>query len=303
MRALALACLLALLWLPAAAQDESPVVTPPMATPADMLKHVETVQRMFMLDFANDQMFDGSYYSRLTENLTGNWASVGVFLTAGPERPEQFAELTATSCRQNPTRISVVSPLSLKFTAGREGATFAITYIYRGGTGFSGQVDARDFLDRLGMLERLPQRRQQAIAALANVNSDVAIFRPYAEVLTVVRTEGWPDIYVRCPDAATPVAAPTPEPEPAVFPDGLEAALGRAFDIQIGSADSEVRATFVACAARAFMKLAPDDLRIVIDTDFQPSAEDQQRIKADYPELNAEAGACAEAAQRAMSGQ
>jgi hypothetical protein len=272
-----IAALLAVFAAPATAED----------TPSDQ---AISAYQLFYQGLSPEGLYEGGYFDAVTAGIEGKWIAGTYFLLNDNPDAETLRTKLSEAC-SGPiiAELSVVEPFTIKVRNPRPENEFTQTYVYAGGTRFTSQVDAREFLEYLYLTE--DHQRQSAIQSLYFTTQDVMIFRPSADVLIVARPSGNPDIYTRCieGDGATVDTA------------ALEAALGKAFDGQYPKAKNPaVRAAFVACAVEAFAPLPASDIQLAVDTDFDPPVKEQERIEAAYPEVNEAARACAEAAGAAL---
>lgn len=237
-------------------------------------------------------IFDGieatpsSAFDALTAGLAGNWTELSRLMVTTQDNLEQRF---ATSCDSLPVTIALNRPYAIDFHHGKSGNVgYSFSYLYRGGSWFSAEVDPKEFFEYLGVDG--DALRDQALVALSRAVSDVLIFRPSPDILVVAKQGSRADIYARCGGStlASPAAA-----------DPAAAALGAIFEKEFGTEKQSVRDAFVACAVAALAPMSQLDKDLLVKLNFDPPEKERNRFNATYPDLQGALLACGNAAQAA----
>jgi hypothetical protein len=239
---------------------------------------------------------DGGYYTKMTADIGGTWIDASPLMTPDMDAAK-LADFTTKTCERSPIAIAAPGPFTLTFTlVAGGGLEVTTTYVYVGGMTFIAQVDPNALLTRLGLIDRLQQSPQSAIFAISGVSGYADMYRPGKDVIVVTSPRTLPRFFARC-SSTSPVT--TGGGGDASAPNAtMVAALNKVFDEQLGTVvDKAKRQEFVDCATKVFEPLSAADLKVLIDSDFNPGPEVSNRLDADYPGIQERARACAEAVQ------
>lgn len=265
-----------------------------LATPAPgqqgPLDQYAAAWKSFALGLDSGALARGRYYEAMRDDLDGTWIDTAVLDKVTD--PTRARDLIALSCDRQPIALTAPAPYTITLTQTVRDIALDIVFTYVGGTSFSAYTDSTLYLGRFGLLDDLDSAREQALSILSTLNAEVSIVRPSADVLVLMGDRRAPQILVRC-------RATSPAPADAAGDAELKDALGSAFARLFTSEDQQARDAFVACAFDALSPLSTSDRRMVIDSDFNPPSDEQDRIDAAHPGMKEAARACAQAAQEA----
>ena len=270
------------------------IAVPVMAQGAVPVDQYTAARQLFYRGLATDGMMDGTYYDEISKDLGGTWIDTSAIpMGNGGQLSEAFAD----ACGRVPIAFTAEAPFTISM---QQGGTLPVawTLTYIGGTSFAFHADTVQHLTRLGLMERMDTARQQALFSLSLANSTSDIYRTSPDVMVFTSTRSFPRILVRC-SSSTPVGLPASGGDSAAR-DALPGVLGKTFDDEFtkgDATDAARREAFITCGTAVFSPLSDADLKIVVESNFNPPPAEMARIAGAYPDLAEGAGQCAQAAE------
>jgi hypothetical protein len=264
----------------------------PVAAQETLSERVGEAYRIFAQNLVPGAMADGQYYDAVSAGIDGNWVLATALIPDSSDLSGLDATIVDICTRDGPgvTRIAAVAPMTITASRGNPASPVTVTFVYAGGALFASQVDPKEFLTYLGLIDD-ERMRLSAVNSLASSTGPVMIFRPDDDIIALVRFRGHTEIYARCPA----------EGGSDLDSAALATVLGAAFDEQYPKAKNPgARETFINCVVDALAPLPSREIQLLVDTNFKPEPEDMTRIGETYPAVQEATLACGSAADAAL---